>query len=279
MYDDAGSGARTGRTGTTDRRVCLDRPREPLPTRVEGLPALPVEYDAALADGLRDLGITLTPVARRAIDDHVRLLLAWNAAINLTAIRDPVEIARRHVVDSLAAVPLFRARKIAGLVDLGSGGGFPGLPLAAATGVERALLVDSVGKKAAFLAAAVEATGLGSRISVAATRAEALAADPRHRQRWPAVTARAVGSLAEIVELAFPLLLPGGCLIAWKRGEADDEIAAGRRAMAAMGGGRIESHDVVAAGLEGHRLVVATKRGRTAADYPRDPAARRRRPW
>jgi 16S rRNA (guanine527-N7)-methyltransferase len=240
---------------------------------------LPAEYDAAVADGLREVGITLTTGARRSIDDHVRLLLAWNAAINLTAIRDPVEIARRHVVDSLAAVPLFRARKIGGFIDLGSGGGFPGLPLAAATNVERAMLVDSVGKKAAFLGAAVEATGLRSRVSVAASRAETLAADPRHRQRWPAVTARAVGALAEILELAFPLLLPGGCVVAWKRGEADDEMAAGRRAIAALGGGRIEIHGVAATGLAGHRLVVATKRGRTAGDYPRDPAARRRRPW
>ena len=69
--------------------------REPLPTRVEGLPELPPEYGHALDAGLRELGLDLTPEARTAIDDHVRLLLAWTVAVNLTAIRDPADVARR----------------------------------------------------------------------------------------------------------------------------------------------------------------------------------------
>lgn len=226
----------------------------------------------------------LTPDARRIIGDHVRLLRAWNAAINLTSIRDPASIAIRHVVDSLAAVPLLLARRVGGarvdaFLDLGSGGGFPGVPLAAAIPVARAALVESVGKKAAFLAAAVGATGLAPRVTVAGARAEDLARDPDHRERWPVVTVRAVGGLDELVELAFPLLVPGGMLVAWKGGDIVDETAAALRAVAGMGGGRIEALPVRASGLEGHRLVVITKRGRTADGYPRDPAARRRRPW
>ena len=264
--------------------MCLDRPREPLPTRVETLPLLPGAFDDALDSGLRDLGVDLASEARRIIGDHVRLLLAWNAAINLTSIRDPASIAIGHVVDSLAAVPLLLARRIGGanvgaFLDLGSGGGFPGVPLAAVVPVARATLVESVGKKAAFLATAVEATGLAPRVSVANARSEDLARDPDHRERWPVVTVRAVGGLDELVELAFPLLVPGGMLIAWKGGDIVDETAAALRAVADMGGGRIEAVPVRAAGLEGHRLVVITKRGRTADGYPRDPAARRRRPW
>jgi len=211
-------------------------------------------------------------------------LLAWNSAINLTSIRDPASIAIRHVVDSLAAVPLLLARRVDGskadaFLDLGSGGGFPGVPLAAVIPVTRAALVESVGKKAAFLATAVAATGLAPRVTVSGTRSEDLARDPDHRERWPVVTVRAVGSLDELVELAFPLLVPGGMLIAWKGGDIVDETAAALRAVADMGGGRIEAIPVRAGGLEGHRLVVITKRGRTADGYPRDPAARRRRPW
>lgn len=142
-----------------------------------------------------------------------------------------------------------------------------------------ALLVDSVGKKVAFLETAIAATGLGGRVSAAAARAESLAGDPRHRERWPAVTARAVGALAELVELAFPLLRPGGCLVAWKRGAIDRELAIGGRAVDALGGGRIDVQEIRAGGLEGHRLVIATKARRTPAGYPRDPAERRRRPW
>jgi 16S rRNA (guanine527-N7)-methyltransferase len=188
------------------------------------------------------------------------------------------------VVDSLAAVPLLLARRIDGatidaFLDLGSGGGFPGIPLAAVVTAARATLVESVGKKAAFLATAVEATGLAPRVSVANARSEELALDPLHRERWPVVTVRAVGGLDELVELAFPLLVPGGLLVAWKGGDIVDETAAGLRAVAAMGGGRVEALPVAVGGLAEHRLVVVTKRGRTADGYPRDPAARRRRPW
>ena len=207
------------------------------------------------------------------------MLLAWNAAINLTAVRDPVEIARRHVVDSLAAVPLLRRLGARSFVDIGSGGGFPGIPLAAALPAERAVLVESIRKKAAFLEAAAGATGLGERVVVAARRAEDLAAEADHRQRWPAVVARAVGSLAELVELAFPLLGRGGSLVAWKGELAEDELAVGRRAVAGLGGGRVSVVPAAAPGLAGHRFVVATKRSATGAAYPRSPAARRSRPW
>jgi 16S rRNA (guanine527-N7)-methyltransferase len=114
---------------------------------------------------------------------------------------------------------------------------------------------------------------------VAGERAEALASEARHRERWPAVTARAVGSLAELVELAFPLLTVGGRLVAWKRGDIAAEVIGARRAAAALGGGTLDEVPVRVSGLEGHLLVVVTKRGRTGAEFPRDPAVRRRQPW
>ena len=83
----------------------------------------------------------------------------------------------------------------------------------------------------------------------------------------------------ELVELAFPLLEPGGCLVAWKRGDLDAELAAAERAIDALGGGSIEVRPVAVDGLDGHRLIVATSRGRVPPGYPRDPGARKRRPW
>jgi 16S rRNA (guanine527-N7)-methyltransferase len=257
----------------------VDRPREPLPTRVEATPDLPPAYDAALEAGLDALALTLTPAARAAIDGHARLLLAWTSAINLTAIREPAAVAVAHVVDSLTAVALMRERGISRFVDLGSGGGYPGIPLAAIVPAERALLLEPIAKKASFLSTVAAATGLESTVEAAAVRAEALATDPRHRGRWPAVTARAVAGLAELVELAFPLLAPGGCLIAWKRGDIAGETAAADRAIAALGGGSIVVRPVDVAGLDGHRLVIAKARGRVPSAYPRDPGVRRRRPW
>ncbi len=231
-----------------------------------------------LDEGLAGLGLSLDPIARRAIEDHLRLLLAWTRAINLTAVRDPVEAVSTHVVDSLTAVSLVRGSGADRLLDLGSGGGYPGLPLAAAAPVA-ALLLDSVAKKARFLDAAIAATGLADRVAVVAARAESLAADPEHRGRWPLVTARALASLGELVELAFPLLAVEGSVVAWKRGDIAAELAVTERAARALGGGRMRVHPVGVPGLAGHVLVVVTKTGPTPSTYPRDPAARERRPW
>jgi 16S rRNA (guanine527-N7)-methyltransferase len=261
------------------RRRALDPAREPLPTRVEDVPQLPPAAVHTLDAGLAALGIELTSEARQAIDGHARLLLAWTSSINLTAIRDPEEVATAHVLDSLTALPTLAARGIDRFLDLGSGGGYPGLPLAAALPAERAVLVEPIGKKVRFLETVIAATGLGSTVEAAAVRAEALAADPEHRGQWPAVLARAVASLPELIELAFPLLAPGGCLFAWKRGDLADEVTAAQRAMNALGGGSLEGVPVDLPGLDGHVLVVVTRRGHVPAAYPRDPSVRGRKPW
>ena len=224
------------------------------------------------------MGIQLDTRSRRSIADHVRLLLAWNAAINLTAIREPAEIARLHVLDSLAAVRVLRERGILDFADLGSGGGFPGIPLAIGLGTSRGLLVESVRKKAAFLDAAVAVAGLQGRLAVAAVRAESLATTA-DRAAWPAITARAVAGLADLIELAMPLLRPGGSLIAWKGSGLEDELAAATRAAEGLGAAPPEAVAAPVPGAAGHRLVVVRKLGPTPPGYPRDPATRRRRPW
>jgi len=254
--------------------------REPLPTRVEDTPVLPPGYDDALDDGLAALGVSLDAAGRAVIAGHVRLLLAWSGSINLTAIRDPRDVAVAHVLDSLSALEAARQLGATRLLDLGSGGGFPGIPLAVALGGgEGTLLVEATRKKARFLETVVAATGLAGLVMVAADRAEDVARDQRHRGVWGLVTARAVAGLAELVELAFPLLVEGGSLFAWKRGDIDRESAAAERAIHALGGGGMRVIDVAIDGLEGHRIVIATRTGSVPDLYPRDPAARRRRPW
>ena len=298
-YDDAGSGSPDGPHRHDRQEECLDRPRDPLPTRVDLCPPLPEPYVDALDAGLIALGLTLTSEARAAIDGHVRLLLAWNVAINLTAIRNPAAIAIRHVVDSLAGLAVLRARQVDRFIDLGSGGGFPGIPLAAALPADRALLIDSIGKKVRFLATVVDAVGLADHVAAESARSESLAESRADRARWPAVTARAVAPLAELIELALPLLSPSGILVAWKRGDVDDpaglggELGAARRTLGAIDpDGRIavepafgdrlpatdNSTDLDA--LADHRLVIVERgTGPIAATWPRDPATRRRQPW
>ncbi len=252
--------------------------RVPLPTRIQGLPPLPAEYDAVIDAGLPLVAPDLPVAARRAVGDHIRLLLAWNAAINLSGIREPAAMAREHVLDSLAGLAVLRRSGVDEFVDLGSGGGFPGLPLALALPARRALLVESVAKKARFLEAAVGVAGLEGQVAVAATRAEAVAADPRHRGRWRGVVSRAVADLAELAELGLPLLDVGGLLVAWKRLPFDEELNRAEAAVAQLGGRLAASEAVVVPGLEDHVLAVVEKVAPTPPQYPRDPATRRRRP-
>jgi 16S rRNA (guanine527-N7)-methyltransferase len=232
-----------------------------------------------LDEGLRSIeGGGLPAEVRAAIDDHVRLLLAWNEAINLSGIREAARIAREHVLDSLAAMPLLRRAGITELVDLGSGGGYPGLPLALALPARRALLVESTAKKARFLEVAAVALGVSDRVVVAAARAEDLAADPRHRGRWPAAVSRAVADLTELSELALPLLARGGLLVAWKRLPLDEELRAAERAVRQLGGRVVACEAVTVPGLADHVLAVVEKVAPTPPEFPRGAAARRRRP-
>lgn len=160
--------------------------------------------------------------------------------------------------------------------------------------------MESIGKKARFLEAARGVVGRSvpeaETWRVVAQRAEAVARDPSHRGQWPIATARAVASLADLVELALPLLQPGGTLLAWKSGDPHDELGFGaevdaaERAVEAIGGDPIlieaplSDHDPsgtgVLAPIGDHRLVVVGRgRGRMDDRWPRDPAARRRQPW
>lgn len=272
--------------------------RRELPTDAATLPPMGGAFDAALDEGIRQLGLDGTraggSLARRAYEAHARLLREWNRAINLTAIREPSDVARRHVCDSLTAVPILEPSVPTGgsLLDIGSGGGYPGLPLAAALPLGRLGLLDSVAKKARFLGVAgaavrsilaegqAEIGDGGPTIDAIPERAEDLADEPDQRAAWDVVVARAVGPLSEVLELALPLTREGGLVVAWKR----EEDAGGLRAelrdagpiIRAAGGGRPSVRTVTAAALPGHRLVVVAKERPTPTRYPRPPGVRRR---
>jgi len=194
-------------------------------------------------------------------------------------------------VDSLTAIRVMEGHRPRRIVDLGSGGGFPGIPLVAVLPFARGILVESVAKKARFLSTVVAATGLVDVVEVEPVRAEALSAGRVGRAET--VVARAVAPLAELIELALPLLPRDGSLVAWKSasGLVDDgrgELAGARRAIAAIDPNasvtieRAVPEDAGPAleGLADHRLVVVTRRAEDLAPmWPRDPAVRKRKPW
>jgi 16S rRNA (guanine527-N7)-methyltransferase len=173
-----------------------------------------------------------------ALTRYADLMLAWRRG-NVTALRTREEIVSTLLGDALALldVPQLQERVRAGWVDLGAGAGIPGIPLAVALPAAKLTLLDSTAKKCDFLEAAVEAAGLGARAAVVCARSEHHAAAGRSgREAYAVVLARAVAPLPALVELAAPLLAPGGVLLASKTGRALREEGPGGAAAAKLCG-------------------------------------------
>ena len=171
-----------------------------------------------LAAGARDLGITLDPSGAETLLELVDELEAGNAQFNLTAIRDRPGMLRKHVLDSLSLQPYLRGGRVA---DIGTGAGFPGLPLAVVNPQRRFTLVEATGKKARF----VERTALRlgcSNVQVEHARAE----NYRPHELFDTVVARALSSMADFVAYAGHLCAPDGRLLAMKGKRPDEEISA-----------------------------------------------------
>jgi len=234
--------------------------------------------EAELAS-LPDLAARLTVAMLDRLQTYVALLLAANERVNLTRVTEPVAIARLHLLDALVALPLLDDLPSVRAIDLGSGGGVPAIPIAIARPDLSWILVDSVGKKALALAGFADDLGLSS-VDVIAQRAEILGRDPRYREAASVVTARAVAALPVLAELALPLLIRGGRLLAWKGPLApgDEELRRGARAVTQLGGGPPELVSVDAPQLGGHTFVRVTKEGPTPERYPRRPGEPARRP-
>jgi 16S rRNA (guanine527-N7)-methyltransferase len=225
------------------------------------------ELDRLLADRSPPLPLGFADAAER----FVALLLGANRRLNLTRVTEPAAVARLHLLDSISALPLIDALPRAGrCLDLGSGGGVPGLVLALARPEQRWVLVDSVRKKADALAGFVTALGIGN-VELVAERAEVLGRDSSHRAGHDLVTARACASLPVLAEYALPLLAVGGTLLAWKGPIAEDELRSGAAAAAACGGGPPSVHPSGFVELGDHRFVAISKASPTPERYPRRP--------
>lgn len=235
-----------------------------------------------LVEGAARLGIELGDAQLARLDQLGAALREGNRRVNLTRITDPAEIETRHFLDSLsAALPLLdRLREGDGalrLVDVGSGGGMPGLPLKIAFPRMRVTLVESVNKKADFLRETVAQLGLHD-VEVVAARAEIAARDPEHRDAYGWATARALGTLPVVVELCAPFLEPGGLLVAQRSGDLDSDLVHAAPAFKAL---HVWSRTPIfldIPGLERHGLIVGEKYAATPAAYPRRAGMPRKRP-
>lgn len=213
-------------------------------------------------------GETLDATVRDRLDRYVALLSARNAAVNLTAARSPEAIAA-HVRDALLLVPFVTGP----LIDIGSGGGFPAIPIAIATGV-RCTLVESVAKKAAFLREAADA--LGIHVEVVPRRAEDVARESQHRAKYATATARAVGPATTVLELTIPFLTVGGRALL-QRGKLDDAERKALNDASLVLGAEIEP-EIGDPQSTDRRVVVARKIAETGGRFPRRPGIPAKRP-
>lgn len=213
----------------------------------------------------------LSPGQREKFEDFSKLLICVNKTHNLTRISDPQQVRVRHFEDSLACLAVIKGMKVTqkDLIDIGSGGGLPGIALAIALPDWKVTCVEATGKKAAFLNQVKEELGLGN-LTVVNERAEVLARRFEFRENFAIATARAVANLAVLAELSLGFVRPGGSLIAWKGVGAQKELAGAKKALHKMGS---ETQKVISyqtgQGLDSLNLVVARKQHPTQIKYPR----------
>ena len=177
------------------------------------------ELAHGLLEGARALGLNLSPEVHRQLLDYLALLQKWNRVYNLTAVRDPAEMLTHHILDCLAAVPALsrHAPGACAILDVGSGGGLPGVVLALCRPDWQVTCVDAVAKKAAFVQQVVASLGLTNLRGVH-SRVQDLGAT------WPLITSRAFASLADFTAWSQTVLAPGGAWVAMKGKHPQDEI-------------------------------------------------------
>ncbi len=204
------------------------------------------------------------------------LILDWNQRINVTAITDPVEFYNKNVLDSLELVGHGELESAKRVMDLGTGGGFPGLPLAIACPDKEFVLVDSVAKKLKVVRSVADELGL-KNVTVVHARAEELAADPEFRENFDLVVSRAVANMSTLSEYCLPFVKAGGNFVAYKTMSAAEEIEAAANAVKKLGGAPAEIRPY--SGSEsGHCFAVVRKISATPKAYPRKGGQPRKSP-
>jgi len=214
--------------------------------------------------------VTLNEAQVAQFADYEAMLIDWNARFNLTAIRDLEGIRLKHFLDSLSCVMAFPPDiDEPNIIDVGTGAGFPGVPLKIVYPKAFLTLVESIKKKAVFCEELARVLGL-KQVLVSSERAEVLGQDWEHREFYDIALARAVAAMPTLVEYLLPLVKVGGRAIVQKGSSARDEAEAARNAIRLMGGTVLEIMPVTLPNVEGERyLVVIEKIKPIPAEFPR----------
>lgn len=221
--------------------------------------------------GARELGISLTDLQIEQFYHYYELLTEWNKVMNLTAITEMGEVVTKHFLDSLSLVRAAAefGEKTATVIDVGTGAGFPGIPLKIAFPQLQMTLLDSLNKRVNFLNTVIGELGL-TDITAIHGRAEDVGKNSQHRENYDLSVSRAVANIATLSEYCIPLVKEGGLFISYKSGKIDEELKMGAKAISVLGG---KIKDTVRFQLqdgEGDRsLVMIKKVGKTPKKYPR----------
>ena len=235
-------------------------------------------FEEILAARAAEAGIPLTAEQIGQFSVYHEMLLDWNTRMNLTALTAPEDVAVKHIIDSLTAydAALFDGART--LIDVGTGAGLPGIPLAVYAPHLTVTLLDSLNKRVRFLTEVTAAMGL-QNVRCIHARAEEAARTAEHRAAYDIAVSRAVARLPVLLEYTLPFVRVGGTLLALKGRAYAEEQKEARRAAEVLGGGRITARPVHLPGLDDVRAILTvTKERQTPAIYPRGGGAPARRP-
>lgn len=225
--------------------------------------------DALIQDARTLFNVHFTARQMMSLINYEKELLEWNQKFNLTAIRDVESIRVKHFLDSYSCVLAWKANPPHRLVDIGTGAGFPGIPLKIVYPTMHVTLVESVGKKAMFCQHVIQTLGLEG-IEVIQTRAEDLGQNPAHRESYDWAVARAVAQLNILSEYLLPLVKVGGTMLAQKGESGPAEAQSAEKAMKLLGGKLKQLIPVELPGVADDRfLVLVDKVAATPPKYPR----------
>ena len=222
-----------------------------------------------LQNALEQLNIPYTEETLEKYRLYMEGIIEWNEKVNLTSITDKDEFIKLHFVDSIMSVPTEEFQKANKIIDVGTGGGFPGIPLALAAPDKEFVLMDSLNKRIKIINQLCEEIGI-TNVTAVHARAEELAKNKAHRQNYDLCVSRAVANLSTLSEYCLPFIKQGGWFLSYKGPDTDKELADAKKAIKILGGqiDREELASLESSGLE-HKIIFIKKVKDTPAKYPR----------